>query len=68
MTDKAKELLQKMAYEYDKSGRSLFDSMFYLGFSDEVINELESLGYIICKNDVIASIALTKAGYEEANK
>ena len=68
MTDKAKELLQKMAYEYDASHRSSFDSMFYLGYADKVINELESLGYIICKNDVIASIELTESGYEESKR
>jgi hypothetical protein len=28
--------------------------------------ELESYGYIICRNDVIASIELTSAGYEKA--
>lgn len=29
MTDKAKELLVKMANEFDTSGRSSFDSTFY---------------------------------------
>lgn len=68
MTDKSKELLRKMASAYDDSHRSSFDSMFYLGFSDKVIHELESLGYIVCKNDVVASIVLTKTGYEEAKR
>lgn len=68
MTDKAKELLQKMASAYDDSQRSSFDSMFYLGYSDKVINELESLECITRKNDIVASIILTKIGYEEAKK
>ena len=40
MTNKSKELLQKMASAYDDSHRSSFDSMFYLGYSDKVIHEL----------------------------
>lgn len=68
MTEKAKELLQKMASAFDKERRNSFDSFFYLGYPKSVIEELEDNGYIIAKNDVIASIELTRSGYEEAKR
>lgn len=66
MSENALLLLRKMANEFDKTKRKSFDSDFYIAFSDRIINELESYGYIICRNDVIASIELTSAGYEKA--
>ena len=63
MSENAMLLLRKMANEFDKTKRKSFDSDFYIAFSDRIINELESYGYIICRNDVIASIELTSAGY-----
>lgn len=68
MTEKANELLQKMASEVDNGKRSSFDSFFYLGYPKSVIEELEDNGYINVKNDVIASIELTRSGYEEAKR
>ena len=64
MSENALLLLRKMANEFDKTKRQSFDSD--IAFSDRIINELESYGYIICRNDVIASIELTSAGYEKA--
>lgn len=40
MTDKAKQLLVKMAQEYDSSGRNSFDSFFYLDFPENILIEL----------------------------
>lgn len=68
MSDKAIELLSKMASEYDSSHRQCFDSYFYIGYPDSVLTELENYGYILCKSDVIGSIELTRAGYNEAKK
>ena len=68
MTEKAKQLLQKMAFEIDSGRSNSFDSFFYIGYNDSVIEELEDNGYIIVKNDVIASIELTQSGYEEAKR
>lgn len=68
MTEKANELLQKMASEVDNGKRSSFDSFFYLGYQKSIIEELEDNGYINVKNDVIASIELTRSGYEETKR
>lgn len=68
MSDKARRLLQRMASEYDLTEDPSFDSTFYLGYSDSVLSELEYYGYIIRKNDILDSIELTDAGYEEAKK
>lgn len=66
MSDKALLLLHKMADEFKKSNRTSFDSMFYMNYPDSVVDELEDNGYIVRKNDIIASIVLTTAGYEKA--
>lgn len=68
MSDKARRLLQRMASEYDSTKNPSFDCTFYLGYSDSVLSELEYYGYIIRKNDILDSIELTDAGYEEAKK
>lgn len=68
MTDKARSLLQKMCDEFDRSKRRSFDSMFYMGYPDDVLEELSIYGYIIRKNDVIASIELTADGYAEGKR
>ena len=49
MTDKAGQLLKKMASEYDQSHRDEFDSCFYLSYPKSVIDELEENGCIIRK-------------------
>lgn len=68
MSDKAKQLLEKLVQEYDASGHNSFDSFFYLGFPQSVLIELENEGCIIAKNDIIGSIELTDIGYQEAKK
>lgn len=68
MSNKAKQLLVKLANEYDASGRNSFDSCFYMDFPESVLAELENDGCIIVKNDVIGSIQLTEFGYQEAKK
>ena len=68
MTDKAGQLLKKMASEYDQSHRDEFDSCFYLSYPKSVIDELEENGCITRKNNIIGSIILTPSGYEEATK
>ena len=49
MSENAMLLLRKMADEFDKTKRKSFDSDFYIAFSDRIINELESYGYIIAE-------------------
>lgn len=68
MTYKAKELLVKMANEYDTSGRTSFDSDFYITFQDSTITELENNGCITIVNDIVGSICLTEYGYQESKK
>lgn len=68
MTDKAKQLLVKMAQEYDTSKRNSFDSFFCLDFPENVLIELENEGCIVVKNNIIGSIHLTEYGYQEAKK
>ncbi len=68
MTNKAKELLVKMANEYDVSGKTSFDSDFYISFSDNILTELANDGYITIVNDVVGSICLTELGYKESKK
>ncbi len=68
MTYKAKELLVKMANEYDASGRTSFDSDFYITFQDSTIAELENNGCITIVNDIVGSICLTEYGYQESKK
>ncbi len=68
MTDKAKELLVKLANEQDASGQTSFDSTFYINFPKEDITDLENEGYIIVKNDLVGSMYLTDFGYQEAKK
>lgn len=66
MTTKARELLEKMTAEYDKSKTDSFDSMFYIAFPDNVLDELEDCGFIVKQNNILGSISLTDAGYREA--
>ncbi|MBE6943836.1 MAG: hypothetical protein E7453_06200 [Ruminococcaceae bacterium] len=68
MTNKARELLQKMASAYDVDHRNDFDSTFYIGFPDAVIRELDIGNYIVKQNDVTGTIKLTDYGYNEAKK
>lgn len=68
MTDKARQLLKNMVSEYDQSSRDSFDSCFYLGYPESVIDELEENGCITRKNNIIGSIVLTQSGYEEATQ
>ena len=68
MTDKARELLQKMATAYDVDQCNDFDSTFYIGFPDTVIRELDIGNYIVKQNNVAGSIKLTEYGYNEAKK
>lgn len=68
MTVKAKELLVKMADSFDSTHNNEFDSLFYFSFPDGVINELDSIGCIVKKNDIIGTIKLTPFGYEVAKK
>ena len=68
MSDEARSLLEKMCNEFDRSKRRSFDSMFYMGCPDDVLGELSLYGYIIRKNDVIASIELTADGYAEGKR
>lgn len=68
MTYKAKELLVKMANEYDASGHTSFDSDFYINFPDSTITELENNGCITIVNDIVGSICLTEYGYQESRK
>ena len=68
MTDKAKELLVKLANEYDASGQTSFDSTFYITFPEDSIVELENEGYIVVKNDLVGTMYLTKDGYRKAKK
>lgn len=68
MTYKAKELLVKMANEYDVSGHTSFDSDFYITFPDSAITELENNGCITIANDIVGSICLTEYGYQESKK
>ena len=68
MAYKAKELLVKMANEYDASGRTSFDSDFYINFPDSTITELENNGCITIVNDIVGSICLTEYGYQESKK
>lgn len=68
MTYKAKELLVKMANEYDASGRTSFDSDFYITFPDSTITELENNGCITIVNGIVGSICLTEYGYQESKK
>lgn len=65
MTEKARQLLNSMASEYEQNSRNSFDSCFYLGYPKPVIDELEENGYITKKNNIIASISLTQTGYEK---
>ena len=68
MTYKAKELLVKMANEYDASGHTSFDSDFYITFPDSTITALENNGCITIVNDIVGSIFLTEYGYQESKK
>ena len=68
MTEKARQLLNNLASEYDQHRRSSFDSCFYLGYPESVIDELEENGCITRKNNIIGSIILTQSGYEEATR
>lgn len=68
MTAKAKELLVKMASQFDSTHKNDFDSLFYFSFPDSVINELESLNCIVKQNDIVGTVKLTLFGYEEAKK
>lgn len=68
MTEQAVQLLKKMVAEFDKSECSSFDSMFYIGYQNSVIKELEDNGYITVKNDITGTIELTRSGYEAAAK
>ena len=68
MTDKAKELLIKMANEFDISGQSSFDSTFYCNVSEKDIVDLENDGYIVIKDDIVGSMYLTDIGYQKAKK
>lgn len=65
MTDKARQLLKNMAYEYDQSRRDSFDFGFYLGYPESVIDELEENGCITRKNNILGTIILTQSGYAE---
>lgn len=68
MTDKALELLQKMASAYDVDQHNDFDSSFYIGFPDTVIRELDIGNYIVMQNNIAGTIQLTEYGYNEAKK
>ena len=68
MTDKARQLLKKLASEYDQNHRDEFDSCFYLSYPKPVIDELEENECITRKNNIIGSIILTQSGYEEATR
>lgn len=66
MSEKAKELLYKMASAYENSKQNSFDSFFYSSYHNDVLVELENNGYINIKDDIIGSIELTDNGYAEA--
>lgn len=68
MTDKAKELLIKMANSFDSAKQDRFDSLYYFSFPDSVIRELEDLGCIVKQNDIVETIKLTPYGYQLAKK
>lgn len=68
MAKNALELLSMMVSEYDKNKRSDFDSMFYLGTPEYVLDQLENLGYISKQEDIIGTIKLTRSGYEAIKK
>lgn len=54
--------------EYEVSGRTSFDSDFYITFPDSTITELENNGCITIVNDIVGSICLTEYGYQESKK
>lgn len=66
MTTEAKSLLKKMADEFDRSKKNSFDSIFYAGYSNNVLNELSDGGYISVKDDVVGTIMLTNEGYDKS--
>ena len=68
MTEKAKELLIKLASAYDNSKKNDFDITNYIGFSDTVISELVNNGCIVKQKDIVGTIKLTEFGYTEAKK
>lgn len=68
MTPKAKELLVRMASAFDQNRKRDFDITFYMDVPSSDINELDLMGCIEKKNDIIGTIWLTRAGYEEAKK
>lgn len=68
MVQKAKDLLVRMATEFDEKRRTDFDVMFYLGTPDSIIDEMDAIGYIAKQNDIVGTIRLTLFGYEEAKR
>lgn len=60
MSEKAKLLLERLERAYDKSGQVDFDSFFYTGNGDEVLNELEANGYIVVAHDIVGTIRLIR--------
>lgn len=68
MSDQSKQLLRKMAAEYDKNRCTSFEYFFYMSYPEEAIEELAIYGYVERKNNVLGSILLTAAGYLEAKR
>lgn len=68
MTERAKELLIKLASAYDDNKKNDFDITYYIGFPDAVIEELVIGGCIVKQNDIVGTIKLTEFGYAEAKK
>lgn len=68
MVESAKNLLVRMAKEYDDKKTTEFDSFFYLGVPGRVIDWLDDEGYIEKRNDIVGTIRLTERGYLAAKK
>lgn len=59
MTEKANKLLNELVSKYNETGKRHFPGSVCLGYSDDVVDELEYNYYISKENDVIGSIVLT---------
>ena len=68
MSENAKDILKKFASELDVGKPNSFVPMDYPGCSDLVLRELEYKGYITLVNEILGSVELTRAGYDEAKK
>ena len=68
VTERAKELLIKLASAYDNNKKNDFDTTFYIGFPDAVIGELVNDGCVVKQNDIVGTIKLTEFGYAKAKR